>query len=257
MIEAAEKSGELKPGGVIIEPTSGNTGIGLAFVAANRGYQLILTMPETMSLERRNLLRILGAQLVLTPGSAGMNGAISEALAIQKMTPGSFMPQQFANRANPDIHRRTTALEIWNDSGGRIDFLVAGVGTGGTITGCAAGLCEKNPAVKVVAVEPEESAVLSGESPGPHRIQGIGAGFVPDILNPDIIDEIVKVSSDAAAAMARQLARTEGILVGISAAAAAIAAVTIGKRPENQGKMVVAIFPDSGERYLSSWIFSD
>jgi cysteine synthase A len=257
MIEAAEKSGELKPGGVIIEPTSGNTGIGLAFVAANRGYQLILTMPETMSLERRNLLRILGAQLVLTPGSAGMNGAISEALAIQKMTPGSFMPQQFANRANPDIHRRTTALEIWNDSGGRIDFLVAGVGTGGTITGCAAGLCEKNPAVKVVAVEPEESAVLSGESPGPHRIQGIGAGFVPDILNPDIIDEIVKVSSDAAAAMARQLARTEGLLVGISAAAAAIAAVMIGKRPENQGKMVVAIFPDSGERYLSSWIFSD
>ena len=257
MIEAAEKSGELKPGGVIVEPTSGNTGIGLAFVAANRGYQLILTMPETMSLERRNLLRILGAQLVLTPGSAGMNGAISEALAIQKRTPGSFMPQQFANRANPDIHRRTTALEIWNDSGGRIDFLVAGVGTGGTITGCAAGLREKNPAIKVVAVEPEESAVLSGESPGPHRIQCIGAGFVPDILNPDIIDEIVKVSSDAAAAMARQLARTEGLLVGISAAAAAIAAVTIGKRPENQGKMVVAIFPDSGERYLSSWIFSD
>ncbi|HIE08144.1 MAG TPA: cysteine synthase A [Desulfarculaceae bacterium] len=257
MIAAAEKTGELLPGGVIVEPTSGNTGIGLAFVAANRGYQLILTMPETMSLERRNLLRILGAEVILTPGSAGMNGAISEALEIQKKIPGSYMPQQFVNQANPDIHRRTTALEIWDDTDGQIDFLVAGVGTGGTITGCAVGLCEKNPEIKVIAVEPEESAVLSGDSPGPHRIQGIGAGFVPEILQPDMIDEIVKVSSDKAAVMARQLARSEGLLVGISAAAAAIAAVTIGKRPENRGKMVVTIFPDSGERYLSSWIFND
>ncbi len=257
MIAAAEKSGELLPGGVIIEPTSGNTGIGLAFVAANRGYQLILTMPETMSLERRNLLRILGAEVVLTPGAAGMNGAINEALKIQKKIPGSFMPQQFVNQANPDIHRRTTALEIWDDTDGQIDFLVAGVGTGGTITGCAAGLREKNPEIKVIAVEPEESAVLSGDSPGPHRIQGIGAGFVPEILKLDMIDEIVKVNSDKAAVMARQLARSEGLLVGISAAAAAIAAVTIGKRPENRGKMVVTIFPDSGERYLSSWIFND
>ncbi len=257
MIAAAEKSGELLPGGVIIEPTSGNTGIGLAFVAANRGYQLILTMPETMSLERRNLLRILGAEVILTPGAAGMNGAINEALKIQKKIPGSFMPQQFVNQANPDIHRHTTALEIWDDTDGQIDFLVAGVGTGGTITGCAAGLREKNPEIKVVAVEPEESAVLSGDSPGPHRIQGIGAGFVPEILQPDTIDEIVKVNSDEAAVMARQLARSEGLMVGISAAAAAIAAVTIGKRPENRRKMVVTIFPDSGERYLSSWIFND
>jgi len=257
MIAAAEKTGELLPGGLIIEPTSGNTGIGLAFVAANRGYQLILTMPETMSLERRNLLRILGAEVVLTPGAAGMNGAINEALEIQKKIPGSFMPQQFVNQANPDIHRRTTALEIWDDTDGQIDFLVAGVGTGGTITGCAAGLREKNPEIKAIAVEPEESAVLSGDSPGPHRIQGIGAGFVPEILKLDMIDEIVKVNSDKAAIMARQLARSEGLLVGISAAAAAIAAVTIGKRPENRGKMVVTIFPDSGERYLSSWIFND
>ncbi len=257
MITTAEASGELLPGGVIVEPTSGNTGIGLAFVAANRGYRLILTMPETMSLERRNLLRILGAEVVLTPGSAGMNGAISEALAIQKKIPGSFMPQQFANRANPEIHRRTTALEIWDDTGGRIDFLVAGVGTGGTLTGCGEGLLEKNPAIGVVAVEPEESAVLSGGDPGPHRVQGIGAGFVPEILNSDIIDEIVKVNSESAALMARQLARSEGLLVGISAGAAAVAALEIGKRPENRGKTVVAIFPDSGERYLSSWIFAE
>ncbi|MCK5916511.1 MAG: cysteine synthase A [Deltaproteobacteria bacterium] len=256
MVDAAEQSGELSPGGMIVEPTSGNTGIGLAFVAASRGYQLVLTMPDTMSLERRNLLRTLGAKVVLTPGVAGMNGAIIEAEEIQKKIPGSFMPQQFANKANPDIHRRTTALEIWEDTGGKIDILVAGIGTGGTITGCAEGLHEKNSGIQIVAVEPEESAVLSGETPGPHRIQGIGAGFVPEVLNPEIIDEIVKISSEDAALMARQLAQTEGLLIGISAAAAALAALQIGKLPENQGKMVVVIFPDSGERYLSSWIFA-
>ena len=257
MIDAAELSGELKPGGLIIEPTSGNTGIGLAFEAAGRGYQLILTMPETMSMERRNLLRTLGAELVLTPGAAGMHGAIKEAQTIQKRNPGSFMPQQFDNKVNPEIHRRTTALEIWDDTSGKIDILVAGVGTGGTITGCAEGLHEKNPAIKIVAVEPEESAVLSGEAAGAHRIQGLGAGFVPEVLNSAIIDEIVKISSSAAAAMARQLARSEGLLVGISSAAAACAALQVGQRAQNRGKMVVVIFPDSGERYLSSGIFTE
>ncbi len=257
MIDAAEQSGALLPGGVIVEPTSGNTGIGLAFVAASRGYQLILTMPDTMSLERRNLLRTLGARVVLTPGVAGMNGAITEAEEIQKKIPQSFMPQQFSNKANPEIHRRTTAVEIWDDTCGKIDILVAGVGTGGTLTGCAAGLHEKNPKIQIVAVEPEESAVLSGGAPGPHRIQGIGAGFVPEVLNLDAVNEIIKISSEDAATMARQLARTEGVLVGISSAAAALAAVQIGLRPESQGKVIIVIFPDSGERYLSSWIFAD
>ena len=256
MIDAAEQAGSLAPGGVIVEPTSGNTGIGLAFVAASRGYRLILTMPDTMSLERRNLLRILGATVVLTPGAAGMNGAITEAEEICRQNPGSLMPQQFANQANPEIHRQTTANEIWEDSAGKVDILVAGIGTGGTITGCGEILQEKKAEIQVVAVEPAESAVLSGDSPGPHRIQGIGAGFVPEVLNLEIVDEIVKVSSEDAAAMTRQLAKTEGVLVGISSGAAALAALRIGRRPENRGKMIVVIFPDSGERYLSSWIFA-
>ena len=256
MIDAAEQSGNLTAGGLIIEPTSGNTGIGLAFVAASRGYRLILTMPDTMSIERRDLLRTLGAVVVLTPGADGMNGAISEAEKIHQQNPGSVMPQQFANKANPEIHRRTTALEIWEDTGGRVDILVAGIGTGGTITGCGEILRKNKAEMQIVGVEPVESAVLSGDSPGPHRIQGIGAGFIPEVLNREIIDEIVKVSSEDAAAMTRQLAKSEGILVGISSGAAALAALRIGRRPENRGKMIVVIFPDSGERYLSSWIFA-
>jgi len=255
MIDAAEQDGSLRAGGLIVEPTSGNTGIGLAFVAASRGYRLILTMPDSMSLERRNLLRTLGASLVLTPGTAGMKGAINKAEELCRQNPGSIMPQQFANAANPEIHRQTTALEIWDDSAGKVDILVAGIGTGGTITGCGEILKKNKSEIKVIAVEPAESAVLSGDSPGPHRIQGIGAGFIPEILNRDIIDEIVKVSSEDAAAMTRQLAKSEGVLVGISSGAAALAALRIGQRPENRGKMIVVIFPDSGERYLSSWIF--
>ncbi len=256
MIEEAEAAGRLESGGLIVEATSGNTGIGLAWVAASRGYRLILTMPETMSLERRRLLRALGAELVLTPGSAGMKGALAEAERICRENPGSFMPAQFDNPANPEIHRRTTAREIWEASGGKVDILVAGVGTGGTVTGCALGLREFASGIRVVAVEPAESAVLSGEAAGPHGIQGIGAGFVPAVLRVDLLDEIVAVTTEQAVARARQLAAV-GIFVGISSGAAAEVAVLVGRRPENRGMRIVTIFPDSGERYLSTPVFSN
>ncbi|MBW1645429.1 MAG: cysteine synthase A [Deltaproteobacteria bacterium] len=255
MIAAAEAAGRLAPGGVIIEATSGNTGIGLAFVAAARGYRLLLTMPETMSLERRRLLASLGAEVVLTPGSTGMAGAIAEAEELHRQHPGSFMPRQFENPANPAAHRRTTGPEIWRDTAGRVDILVAGVGTGGTITGCGEYLKQQNPRLQVIAVEPEESAVLSGAPAGPHKIQGIGAGFVPAVLNREIIDEVITVAAPEAAAMSRRLAREAGILAGISAGAAAVAADRCARRPENRDRLVVVIFPDGGERYLSTWIF--
>jgi cysteine synthase A len=255
MINAAEKSGQLKPGGLIVEPTSGNTGIGLAFIAASRGYRIILTMPETMSQERRKLLKVLGAELVLTPGEKGMRGAIEKAEAIVGENPGSFMPQQFKNPANPAIHRLTTAEEIWRDTDGKIDIFVAAVGTGGTITGCGELFKQRNPAVKVIAVEPAESPVLSGGKPGQHKIQGIGAGFVPEVLDTRIYDEIITIKSEDAADMARRLAKTEGIFAGISAGANVLAAFDVAKRPENKGKMIVTILCDTGERYLSTWIF--
>ena len=255
MIEAAEEDELLKKGDLIIEPTSGNTGIGLAYVAASRGYRLILTMPETMSGERRKLLKALGADLVLTPGDRGMKGAIEKAEEIHRQNPGSFIPQQFKNPANPEAHRKTTAEEIWKDTDGKFDFFVAGVGTGGTITGCGEVFKNKNSNIKVIAVEPEESAVLSGGSLGQHRIQGIGAGFIPEVLNKKIIDEVIRVKSANAAKMSRKLAKKEGLLVGISSGAAALAAYTIAKREENKGKVFIAILPDCGERYLSTDVF--
>lgn len=255
MIEDAEKEGLLHQDSVIIEPTSGNTGIALAFVATVKGYRLILTMPDTMSLERRQLLSILGAELVLTPGAEGMTGAVKKAEELVQTTPGAFMPQQFKNPANPEIHRRTTAEEIWRDTDGSVDILVAGIGTGGTITGIAEVLKARKKGIQAVAVEPETSPVLSGGKPGSHKIQGIGAGFIPDVLNRDIIDEIIMVKDDNAGTTSRALARREGILVGISSGAAAWAALELARRKENAGKTIVVILPDSGERYLSTWLF--
>lgn len=255
MIEAAKRQGLIKDGAIIVEPTSGNTGIALAFVCAIEGYRLMLTMPESMSLERRKLLKHLGADLVLTPASEGMKGAIQRARDIVSKTPNAFMPDQFSNPANPEIHRRTTAEEIWLDTKGGVDILVAGVGTGGTITGVSEVIKGRKPAFKAIAVEPKDSPVLSGGAPGPHKIQGIGAGFVPQVLNTNIIDEIMTISNDEAFAMARDMAKMEGILCGISSGAAVAAALKAAARPENKDKLVVVILPSTGERYLSTELF--
>ncbi len=255
LIEAAERDGLIKDGTTIIEPTSGNTGIALAFTAASRGYRLILTMPDTMSVERRQLLKIFGAELVLTDGKLGMKGAIAKAEELQKEIPGSFIPQQFNNPANPEIHRKTTAEEIWNDTDGTVDIIIGGVGTGGTITGVGEALKKKKPSVKVIAVEPVDSPVLSGGMAGPHKIQGIGAGFIPQIFNKDIVDEIIQVTHTDSGDTSRRLAKEEGILIGISGGAALYAALTVAGRKESAGKTIVVIIPDTGERYLSTWLF--
>ncbi|MDD2437803.1 MAG: cysteine synthase A [Massilibacteroides sp.] len=256
MIEEAEKKGLLKPGATIIEPTSGNTGVGLAFVSSAKGYKLFLTMPETMSIERRNLLKALGANLVLTPGSDGMKGAIAKAEALRQEIPGAIILQQFENEANPAIHKQTTAVEIWNDTDGKVDIFVAGVGTGGTISGVGEKLKELNPNVKIVAVEPADSPVLSGGTPGPHKIQGIGAGFVPKTYHGKTVDQIIAVTNDDAIRTSRELAHCEGLLVGISSGATAYAATLLALLPENEGKTIVALFPDTGERYLSTVLYA-
>jgi cysteine synthase A len=254
MIDAAERDGKLRPGATIVEPTSGNTGVGLAFVAASRGYRLILTMPETMSLERRRLLAALGAELILTPGKGGMGAAIAMAEDLAEKE-GYLLLQQFANPANPEVHRRTTAEEIWNDTGGEVDVFVSGVGTGGTITGVSDVLKRRKPSFKAIAVEPVGSPVLSGGQAGPHKIQGIGAGFVPDVLQVELIDEIIQVTDEDAGAAARRIAKEEGILVGISAGAALHAALAVARRPEHEGQLIVVLLPDTGERYLSTWLY--